>query len=185
MFSSKHGIKKLTLSSSVHHLGRQLAESFARMPTLKRLCLIQQPSSTCTPTWTALANAPAIPCLEGFEPRDCDMDVHDYATFILNHIGTLKFLCIQTIHPRGGCIHALSKFCLVLSESRTITDLYLEQIFIGDDEVPFPSHLCWPWDSDCEEAGYVDILLTDWIAYEGHGEVKVVLLKLAEHLGSI
>lgn len=113
------------------------------------------------------------------------MDFHDYATFILNHIGTLKSLCIQTMHLHGGSIHALSKLCLALSESRMITTLYLEQIFIDDDEVEFPSHLCWPWDMDWKEPGYVDILLTDWISYEGHDEVKGVLLKLAEQLGSI
>jgi hypothetical protein len=167
-------------------LGGQLALGLSTMPALKSLYLSFDLGSTGgIPVWNILAKAPRLPNLERLELHCCGINIHDYTTFVLKHMETLKLVDISWLGLHDTTVFDVSRFYAQLAKAPRLETFHQYGLSWGDYErcnwVRMPLHLCVPQDRKGEnEDGYTEIELWCWdIRMDGQGEVRNVLAELA------
>jgi hypothetical protein len=170
-------------------LGRQLQGGFANMPMLRRLDLTFEHGDAAIYLWNVLAEAPVLPMLEDLLLVCCTINVHDFTSFVLQHVSTLKLLRTSWIGLKEGNVQALSNFYVELSKAPRLEHFSQYALGFGDyDEclwVELPRHLCSPRHSK-EVEDFIEIEIWYWsIRWKGRDEIKRVLAELAVHFGNV
>ena len=137
------------------------------------------------PIWSMLADVPTLQTLGKLQLSRCGMNMHDYTTFVLKHVDTLKLLEIIWLRLYDGTVSDLRKFYAELSMAPRLEAFHQYALYWRDYRrykwVRLPLHLCSAQDRQGEnEDGYVEIELWCWsIRMDSRREARSVLAELA------
>lgn len=156
------------------------------MPVLKSLSLTFEYGDAGKHVWDVLAKAPKLPMLEEFELICCTVNVHDFTSFVLKHITTLKQLQTSWVGLFGLTRSDISRFYADLSKASRLENFRQFQLSFGkyDDSIwpKIPNRFCYPRTSGEEVDDFVEIeVVNNLILWKGRDEVKGVLADLAGH----
>lgn len=137
-------------------------------------------------TWRILARASAPPRLSKLRLDICDINLCDYATFVLSQIDTLCSLDTQVLSLRNATRYDLGKLYADIRARSKINSFRQGHVYLDAiDQIVFPARLRCPHDEDAkEEDDYFEIIVSCWLIWWDEDDVQKGLTEIAEFLQS-